>query len=52
MVETSLDDSTDKLSDWDLLFKYEQSVIEYAKNYKYISEVEKYRKEITTRLGW
>jgi hypothetical protein len=47
-----------EISDWDLIFYYEQAVIEYYKHYNkkvkrnYIKKLEDLRKEILKRMGW
>jgi hypothetical protein len=47
-----------EISDWDLIFYYEQSVIEYYKHYNkeiklnYIKKLEDLREEVLKRMGW
>jgi hypothetical protein len=49
---------TQNLSDWNLIFLYENALKEYFKHYKFtlkqksIKDVEIYRKEILKRMGW
>ena len=47
-----------EIADWDIIFYYEQAVIEYHKHYKhniaqkYIKNLEALRIEIMKRMGW